>query len=63
MELYIFNMQYNIWKGVKKTLISLVIVGLPLIVGALPADWQNLTLSGVVILLLNYIKVKHGLKI
>jgi len=56
-------MKYNFWKGVKKTLISLVIIGLPLIVGALPADWQNLTLSGAVILVLNYIKVKHGLKI
>lgn len=50
---------YSFWLGLRKSLINLAIVGLPLVVSVLPEVWQNLTLSGAVLLLVNYIKVTY----
>ena len=48
---------YSFWKGLKKALFSILIVGLPLLVEILPTEWANLTLSGALLLIVNYIKV------
>ena len=55
--------KYSFWKGLKKVVISLVIVGVPLVIQALPSEWANLTLSGALLLLLNWLKTSQGLKI
>lgn len=51
-------MKYSFLKGLKKSVISLAIVGLPLIVEVLPTEFGNLTLSGLLLLLVNYLKVR-----
>jgi hypothetical protein len=56
-------MKYSVWKGLWKSFLPVLIVGLPLVVNALPEVWQNLTLSGAVLLVVNWMKVKHGLKL
>jgi len=54
---------YNFWKGLKKVIISLVIVGVPLVIQVLPNEYANLTLSGALLLILNWLKTSQGLKI
>lgn len=54
-------MQYSFWIGVKKAIINIVIVGAPLAVTLLPEMWQNITLSGVVLLIVNFLKVRYSL--
>lgn len=38
---------------------NVAIVGIPLLVQVLPEAWANLTLSGLALLLVNYIKVTY----
>ena len=51
-------MKYSFWKGFKKALIAILIVGLPIIIQLLPSDIANLTVSGVLLMILNYVKVQ-----
>ena len=51
---------YSFWKGVKKSVVSVVLVGLPVVLTILPAEWQNLTIGGVLVLLVNWLKVKYS---
>jgi len=53
-------MKYSFTKGLKKTAVSLIIVALPLLAQALPSDWANVTLSGVILLLVNFLKVQYS---
>lgn len=53
-------MKYNFWKGLEKALISLIIVGIPLVIQLLPSEWANLTLSGLLLLIVNYLKVNFS---
>ena len=52
--------KYSFWKGLKKAVVSVILVGLPLVVTALPQEWMNLTLGGVLVLLVNFLKVKFA---
>jgi hypothetical protein len=52
-------MQYSFWIGLRKSLVNIAIVGLPLLIQVLPAEWMNLTLSGALLLIVNYIKVTY----
>ena len=49
--------QYSFKKGLIKTIIPILIVGLPLMLQLLPSEIANLTLSGAILLLVNYLKV------
>lgn len=51
--------KYSFWKGFYKALINIAIVALPLVVGVLPTEWANLTLSGALLMLVNFLKVKN----
>jgi hypothetical protein len=51
---------YSFWKGLKKSVVSVILVGAPLVFTLLPAEWMNLTLGGVAVILLNYLKVKFA---
>ena len=53
-------MEYSFWKGLKKSVVSVILVGLPLVVTLLPQEWMNLTLGGLAVLLLNYLKVRFA---
>ena len=52
-------MKYSFWRGVSKTLVQVFIFGLPLLAQVLPQDWMNLTLSSVIYLVVNYLKVQN----
>lgn len=52
------NKTYSFLKGASKTLIELIIWAGPSVIGLLPNDVANLTLSAVLRLGLNYLKVK-----
>lgn len=39
-------------------IVNLLIVGGPILVGLLPEEWMNMTLSGAILLVVNYAKVK-----
>lgn len=54
-------MQYSFTKGLSKTLINVAIIGIPLVIGVLPTEWANLTLSGALLLLVNFLKVKYSI--
>lgn len=50
--------KYSFWKGLSKALVSILIVGLPIVIQLLPSDIANLTVSGILLMILNYIKVQ-----
>ena len=52
-------MKYSITKGLKKSIITVLLVGIPMILQILPQEWQNLTLGGLLVLLHNYIKFTY----
>lgn len=54
------NNEYSFWKGFKKAVVSVILIGAPLVVSVLPADWANLTIGGALVLMVNYIKVKYS---
>lgn len=51
---------YSVWKGLKKALFAIIVVAVPLIVQVLPTDIANLTISGALLMLVNYLKVVWG---
>jgi hypothetical protein len=50
--------QYSFKKGLIKTVTSLILVGAPLLLNALPEAWMNLTVGAVLTLGFNYLKVR-----
>jgi hypothetical protein len=55
--------KYSIWKGLGKSLIQVVIFGLPLLVTSLEtmpqtAAWMDLTVGGVLSVIVNFLKTK-----
>jgi hypothetical protein len=50
-------MKYSFTKGLSKVVINGAIFVLPLAIQLLPAEWANITLSGVLYLIYNYLKV------
>jgi hypothetical protein len=59
---YVLNLlgmkEYSLQKAFLKLVQFLVIVS-PLVIQVLPQEWANLTLSGALLLLVNYLKVKY----
>jgi len=51
---------YSFLIGLRKTAINLLIVATPLLIGLLPEAWANLTLSGTILLIVNFLKVKYS---
>lgn len=51
--------KYSFWIGLRKMAINLLVVGAPLLMGILPTEWMNMTLSGAILLVINYAKVKY----
>jgi hypothetical protein len=51
---------YSFWKGVWKAVVSVVLVGAPVVFTIMPAEWQNLTMGGLLVLLVNFVKVKYS---
>lgn len=52
--------KYSLWKGVWKAIVSVVLVGAPLVFTVLPTEWANITLGGVLVILVNFLKVKYS---
>lgn len=50
--------KYSFWKGLRKTLVNMAIIGLPIVVQLAPEQWKNLSLGGLCYLIVNYLKVK-----
>lgn len=51
---------YSFKKGLGKTLLSMALVGIPIIAQLLPSDVLNLTLGGLLVLGLNYVKTVYS---
>jgi hypothetical protein len=52
-------MKYSFKKGIIKAVISVVLVGVPLLLQVLPTEALNLTLGGLLVLLQNYVKFNY----
>ena len=52
-------MKYSFLKGIVKSAVAVLLVGLPVVVQVLPAEWMNLTVGGLLVLLVNFLKVKY----
>lgn len=52
--------KYSFWKGLSKTIMSLIIIAGPILMHALPSDIANLTVGGIITLILNYAKIKYS---
>ena len=52
--------KYLFWRGIYKALIGMIIIGFPIIFQILPTDIMNLTLGGILALILNWAKIKYG---
>jgi hypothetical protein len=53
-------MNYSFKKGLSKTLINSVIFLAPVVIAVLPETWQNMTLSGAIYMLVNFLKVTYS---
>jgi hypothetical protein len=53
--------KYSVWRGLSKVLVQAFIFGLPIMAQALPAAWMNITLSGFIALIVNYLKVQNNI--
>ena len=53
------NTQYSFSKGLTKSVTSVLLVGLPILIGILPAEWMNLTVGGLLVLLVNFLRFKY----
>ncbi len=51
--------KYSFWKGVWKTVLAVVIFGIPIALDWLPKEWMDITLGGLIFLLVNFLKVKY----
>ena len=54
------NKSYSFWTGLKKGLVNVVLIGAPLVFTLLPQEWMNLTVGGLAVMLLNFLKVKFS---
>ena len=54
-------MNYSFLKGLKKSVITVIIFAVPVLVGQFP-EIANLTLGGILVLLVNYLKVTRTAK-
>lgn len=52
------NMQYSFGKGVLKSVINVVLFAIPVLLASNPA-WLDLTLGGVLVLIVNFLKIKY----
>lgn len=56
-------MEYSFIKGIVKGLKYVVIFLIAGLIFGLPVEWQQLTIGGILVLILNALKVKWGLKV
>ena len=52
--------KYSFLKGLEKAAINTALVSLPIIVQLLPEAWMNMSVGAVLLLGINYLKVKYG---
>ena len=57
---YMKKTNYSFWIGLRKAVINLVVVAGPVLLTLMPEVWANLTLSGAVLLIINYLKVSYS---
>lgn len=53
-------MNYSFLKGLLKAVTNALIFIVPLAVTVLPQEWMNVTLSGALYMLVNYLKVSQS---
>ena len=52
--------KYSLWKGLWKGVLGVALVGAPIVVSALPAEWMNYTIGGLLLMLVNFLKVRYS---
>lgn len=53
-------MKYSFKQGLLKAIITIVLIGIPVMLDIMPQEILNLTIGGILVLILNYIKVKSS---
>jgi len=56
------NTKYSFKKGLLKALVAVIIFSVPILIDAFPA-YANLTIGGVLMLIVNFLKVNYSKKI
>lgn len=51
---------YSFGKGLGKAVVATILFGLPILAQILPTDFLNLTIGGLLVLVLNWAKVKYN---
>lgn len=51
-------MKYSFWKGLSKGIISVIVFAAPLVLLDNPA-WANLTIGGLLTMVVNWLKVRY----
>ncbi len=52
--------KYSFLKGLWKGMLGVVLVGAPILVSALPQEWMNYTIGGVLLMIVNFLKVRYA---
>ena len=52
--------EYSFLRGLRKSVVAVLLVGLPMVLQVMPADWANLTVGGGLVLLVNFLRVKYS---
>lgn len=50
---------YSFWVSIRKALVSIILVSLPIILQVTPEEWLNMTLGGALVALLNFVKYNY----
>ena len=53
------NKEYSFIKGLGKGVATALIFGIPVLLQVLPNDWLNITVGGLGVILLNFLKFKY----
>lgn len=51
-------MQYSFAKGLIKAAVSTALFAIPVLLNVMPQEWMDLTVGGVLVLLMNFLKIK-----
>jgi len=54
---------YSYWRSIKKALVRGLLIAIPIALQAFPEQWLNLTLGGVLIFILDWLKHRVNLSI
>ena len=52
--------EYSFLRGLRKSVVAVLLVGLPMLIQVMPNEYANLTMGGALVLLVNFLRVKYS---